>query len=111
MTIRLILQLGGTPTLFSYCELYTAFQVGIVDGAENNPPIFYSSRHYEVTDYYIINEHTAVPDILIISTTVWESLTSRQQQWLRQAVEESVAYQHELWTASELESIDRKSVV
>lgn len=105
MAIGLIRQLGGSPTPISYGELYTAFQGGIVDGAENNPPSYYSSRHYEVTDYYIINEHTAVPDILIISTTVWESLTSRQQQWLRQAVEESVAYQHELWTASELESM------
>lgn len=105
MAIKLIRQLGGSPTPLSYGELYTAFQGGIVDGAENNPPSYYSSRHYEVTDYYIINEHTAVPDILIISTTVWDSLTSRQQQWLRQAVDESVAHQHELWTASELESM------
>src|SRR5690625_4192337 len=37
MAIGLIRQLGGSPTPISYGELYTAFQGGIVDGAENNP--------------------------------------------------------------------------
>lgn len=105
MAIQLVRQLGGSPTPLAYGELYTAFQGGIVDGAENNPPSFFSSRHYEVTDYYIMNEHTAVPDLLVINSAVWESLTDQQQQWLRQAVDESVAYQHELWTQSELESM------
>lgn len=105
MAIKLVRQLGGSPTPLAYGELYTAFQGGIVDGAENNPPSFFSSRHYEVTDYYTINEHTAVPDILIINPSVWDDLTDQQQHWLRQAVNESVAYQHELWNESEKESM------
>lgn len=105
MAIQLVRQLGGSPTPLSYGELYTAFQGGIVDGAENNPPSYFSSRHYEVTDYYIMNEHTAVPDLLVINSSVWESLSEQQQQWLRQAADESVAYQHELWTESEEESM------
>lgn len=105
MAINLIRTLGGSPTPLAYGELYTAFQGGIVDGAENNPPSFYSSRHYEVTDYYIINEHTAVPDFLVINTTVWENLSGQQQQWLRQAVDESVVHQHQLWIDSVEESM------
>lgn len=105
MAIDLIHTYGGSATPLAYGELYTAFQGGIVDGAENNPPSFYSSRHYEVTDYYIINEHTAIPDFLVISTSVWESLSEQEQEWLQQAVDESVAYQHELWVESEKESM------
>jgi len=106
MAINLIRAYGGSATPLAYGELYTAFQGGIVDGAENNPPSFYSSRHYEVTNYYIINEHTAVPDFLIISTPLWESLTEQEQQWLQEAIDESVQYQRVLWDESVLESME-----
>ncbi|TVQ00413.1 MAG: TRAP transporter substrate-binding protein [Balneolaceae bacterium] len=106
MAINLIRAYGGSATPLAYGELYTAFQGGIVDGAENNPPSFYSSRHYEVTNYYIINEHTAVPDFLVISTPLWESLTEQEQQWLQEAIDESVHYQRVLWDESVLESME-----
>jgi len=44
--------LGGSPTPISWGELYTALQQGVVDGAENNPPSFHLSRHYEIARYY-----------------------------------------------------------
>jgi tripartite ATP-independent transporter DctP family solute receptor len=106
MAINLIRAYGGSATPLAYGELYTAFQGGIVDGAENNPPSFFSSRHYEVTNYYIINEHTAVPDFLVMNTALWESLTGQEQQWLQQAVDQSVAYQRVLWDKSVQESMD-----
>lgn len=105
MAIKLIRSFGGSATPLAYGELYTAFQGGIVDGAENNPPSFYSSRHYEVTNYYSINEHTAVPDFLVIGTTAWNSLSEQEQKWLQQAVDESVEYQHKLWDESVEESM------
>jgi len=105
MAIQLIRSYGGSPTPLAYGELYTAFQGGIVDGAENNPPSYYSSRHYEVTNYYVLNEHTAVPDFLVVGTRLWESLNEQEQEWLQQAVDESVEYQRELWNESEEESL------
>lgn len=105
MAINLIRAYGGSATPLAYGELYTAFQGGIVDGAENNPPSFYTSRHYEVTDYYILNEHTAVPDVLVIGTDVWDNLTSQEREWLMDGVNESVEFQRELWKESEEESL------
>ena len=52
---------GGSATPIAWGELYTALQQGVVDGAENNPPSFYLSRHYEVCRYYSLDEHTSVP--------------------------------------------------
>lgn len=103
--IKLMDTMGGSPTPISYGELYTAFQGGMVDGAENNPPSFYNSRHYEVCDYYIINEHATIPDILVISPEVWDNLTDQQQSWLQRAIDESVEFQRELWQQSEEESM------
>ncbi|MDF1574839.1 MAG: TRAP transporter substrate-binding protein [Bacteroidales bacterium] len=97
---------GGSPTPISWGELYTALQSGVVDGAENNPPSFYTSHHYEVCKYYSLNEHTMVPDVLIISQKVWGKLSAREQSWLQQAADESVPVQRKLWAESEKMSLE-----
>ena len=105
IAMQLMRTLGGSPTPLSYGELYTAFQGGIVDGAENNPPSFYTSRHYEVCNYYTLNEHTTIPDILVIDTRVWEQLSEKQREWLQTAIDESIRFQRELWQESVEESM------
>ena len=97
---------GGSPTPISWGELYTALQSGVVDGAENNPPSFYTSHHYEVCKYYSLNEHTMVPDVLIVSQKVWRKLTDQEKAWLQQAADESVTVQRKLWAESEKESLE-----
>lgn len=103
--VRLVRAMGGSGTPISWGELYTALQQGVVDGAENNPPSFYSSKHYEVCKSYTLNEHTSVPDIVLISRYVWHSLDPQQQQWLQQAMDEAVEYQRELWKAASAEAL------
>ncbi len=102
--INMIKSFGGSPTPVSYGELYTALQQGIVDGAENNPPSLYTSRHYEVCKFYTINEHTAVPDVLIVSTKVWDLLDEEEKQWLQEAADESAVFQYKIWAESVEES-------
>ncbi|WP_250461605.1 TRAP transporter substrate-binding protein [Microbulbifer litoralis] len=103
--IKMVNTLGGAATPVSWGELYTALQQGVVQGAENNPPSFYLSKHFEVSRYYTLDEHTYVPDMLLISTEVWDKLDSQQQAWLQQAVDESVEYQRKLWQESTRESL------
>jgi len=98
--------LGGSPTPISFGELYTSLQQGVVDGAENNPPSFYLSRHYEVCKYYTLDEHTILPDVLLMSTHIWDSFSDKERGWLSQAVKESITEQRKLWTKSEKQSLD-----
>ena len=101
VAMNIMRSLGAAPTPISWGELYTALQQGIVDGAENNPPSFYTSRHYEICKYYSLNEHTAVPDILVIGTTAWKNLTPEEQQWLQAAADEAAIEQRKLWQEAE----------
>ena len=103
--MKMVRSLGGSPTPISWGELYTALQQGTVDGAENNPPSFYTSRHYEVCKFYSLNEHNAVPDVLIVSTHVWKKLSDQEKKWLQEAADESVPYQRKLWIESEQEAL------
>ena len=104
--IEMVRSLGGSPTPISWGELYTALQQGVVDGAENNPPSFYLSRHYEVCKYYSLDEHTTLPDVLVVGTESWDGLSTQEQQWLQEAFDGSVAYQRKLWAESEKEALD-----
>ncbi|HGY55016.1 MAG TPA: TRAP transporter substrate-binding protein [Caldithrix abyssi] len=103
--VKMVQALGGSPTPIPWGELYTALQQGVVDGAENNPPSFYLSKHYEVCKYYSLDEHTSVPDILLMSTVVWNSLNKQQQKWLQEAADESVEYQRTLWKRASDEAL------
>ncbi|WP_046314413.1 TRAP transporter substrate-binding protein [Pontibacter korlensis] len=103
--IDMVQSFGGSATPVSWGELYTALQQGVVDGAENNSPSFYLSRHYEVAKYYTLNDHTMVPDILMISTKVWEELSPQEQKWLQEAVDESAVVQRKLWKEAEEEAL------
>jgi tripartite ATP-independent transporter DctP family solute receptor len=89
--------LGGAATPIAWGELYAAIQQGVVDGAENNPPSYFLSRHYEIAKFYSLDEHTFVPDIILASLPVWNSLTAQQQEWFSAAMADSVVYQKSLW--------------
>ena len=104
--VNMVNALGGSATPIPYGELYTALQQGVVDGAENNPPSLYTSRHYEVCKYYSFDQHTSTPDVLIISTRVWESLTDEERTWLQEAADESAQEQKRLWAESVAESME-----
>lgn len=97
--------MGGSPAPIPWGELYTALQQKMVDGAENNPPSFYTNRHFEVCKYFSFDEHTRIPDILLMSEKVWNSLTPQVQQWVQEAADESSVFQRKLWKEKTDEAI------
>lgn len=105
-SVRMIQALGGSATPISWGELYTALQQGVVDAAENNPPSFYLSKHFEVCKVYTLDEHTSVPDVMLISSYVWSKLNAQQQAWLQQAMDESVVFQRKLWAEDTQAALD-----
>ncbi len=113
MAMEMVSAFGAAPTPISWGELYTALQQGVVDGAENNPPSFYTNRHYEVCKFFALNEHTRVPDVLLVSQKVWQGLSPQVQQWIQEAADESSVYQRKLWqeeTDKALAAIAEKGV-
>ncbi|HEY5615591.1 MAG TPA: TRAP transporter substrate-binding protein [Bacteroidota bacterium] len=105
-SVKMVNALGGSATPIAWGELYTALQQGVVDGAENNPPSFHTSRHYEVCKFYVLDEHTAVPDVVLISTVVWNNLTPEEQTILQEAADESAEYQKTLWSEATAHALD-----
>jgi len=105
-SIRMVQALGGSPTPIAWGELYSALQQGVVDGAENNPPSFHLSRHYEVCKFYSLDEHTGVPDVLLISTKSWQDLSEEYKTILQNAAEDSALLQKKLWEEATKEALE-----
>jgi TRAP-type C4-dicarboxylate transport system substrate-binding protein len=106
MAIKMIEAMGASATPIDWGELYTSLQQGVVDGAENNPPSFYTSLHYEICKYYILDEHTRPPDVLLISSAMWNKLSGQFQTILQQAADESVWFQRKLWAQKQQENLE-----
>lgn len=105
--VDMVNTMGGAATPVSWGELYTSLQQGIVGGAENNPPSFYYSKHYEVSKYYLLDEHTSIPDVIVIGTKVWDKLTTQEQGWLSEAMHQATEYQKVLWAESTAMSLKK----
>lgn len=96
--------LGANATPMPYGEVYTGLKTGIVDGAENNWPSYESSRHFEAAKYYNTTEHSMVPEVLVFSKKIWDTLSKEDQALLRKTAKESVATMRKLWDEREAKS-------
>ncbi|MBL4917167.1 TRAP transporter substrate-binding protein [Szabonella alba] len=99
--------LGASATPLPYGEVYSSIQTGVIDGAENNPPSFESSGHFEVAKYYTLDEHLIVPEALVMSKTSFDKLSAEDQEIVRQAAKESVPHMRALWAEREKASTEK----
>lgn len=101
----LIEKLGATPVVLPYDKVADAFKSGEIDTAENNTTSYVSSGHYKYAKYYSLDEHSSVPEVLVISKKAWSSLAPAQQKALRDAAMESSEYMKQLWAESEVQAL------
>ncbi|MBR6914498.1 MAG: TRAP transporter substrate-binding protein [Treponema sp.] len=96
--------LGANPTPMAYGEVYSSLQTGVIDGAENNWPSYESTSHYEVSKYYVLDEHTRVPEMQLISGQTWAKLSDADKQIIKDAAIASAKNEREYWAQREKDS-------
>ncbi|WP_106746498.1 TRAP transporter substrate-binding protein [Yoonia maritima] len=104
MFVDMVSALGANATPMPYGEVYSSIQTGVIDGAENNWPSYDSSGHFEVAQYYTLDQHLIVPEVLVMAKSSFEKLSAEDQEIVRQAARDSVPVMRELWAAREAES-------
>ncbi|TQL67592.1 tripartite ATP-independent transporter DctP family solute receptor [Nocardioides albertanoniae] len=97
--IDFIKALGGSPTPMDYGEVYSSLQSGLLDGAENNEPSYYSASHFEVAKNFTLDQHMRVAELLVVNKDVWAGLPTEDQEILQKAADEAVPFQREKWDA------------
>lgn len=104
MAIDMMNALGGSAQVMSYSEIYTGMQSGNVDGAENNVTAL--RDHSDVTQYYCFDEHTRIPDIIVISTAVWNQMSDNQRQIMRETAADMTDQYKQAWADFENEVLE-----
>lgn len=99
LMVGMVKALGANATPMPFGEVYSGLQTGAIDGAENNWPSYYSTRHFEVAKYYSLTQHLIVPEALMMSKKSWDKLSKEDQALVRKAAKESATKMHELWAA------------
>ncbi|UQZ89900.1 C4-dicarboxylate ABC transporter [Deltaproteobacteria bacterium Smac51] len=106
LMMGLVTSLGASATPMAYGEVFASLQSGVIDGAENNWPSYYSTSHYEVAPFYTLDFHTRTPEVLCMSKFVWDSLSPEDQKIIKDAAVESQSTQRESWKAYEARAIE-----
>lgn len=97
-SIKMMECFGASATPMPYGDIYTALQQGVLDGAENNPTALTLSKHGEIAKFYSLDEHTRIPDILVISTKVWNKLSPENQAIMKECAASSTERFKTVWT-------------
>ena len=95
MAIDMMNAFGGSATVMGYSDIYTGMQQGVIDGAENN--ITALRDHADVTKFYCYDEHTMIPDVIVISAKVWADMSDAQKEVMRKTAADMVANYRGLW--------------
>lgn len=109
LMMGLVEALGASATPMSFGEVYSALQTGVIDGAENNWPSYDSTSHYNVAKYYVEDEHTRVPEMILINKNSLAKLSEGDQTILKEAAKEAAIKQREYW--NEREEVSKKKII
>jgi len=107
LMVGLVNAFGAVATPMPFGEVYSALQTGVIDGAENNWPSYFSTSHFEVAKFYTLNEHTRVPEIIIGSKISMSKLSAADQAIIKQAAKDAVDYPRAEWAAYEKVAEDK----
>ncbi|MBM4324883.1 MAG: TRAP transporter substrate-binding protein [Deltaproteobacteria bacterium] len=108
LMVGMVEALGAVATPLPFGEVYSALQTGVVDGAENNWPSYLTTSHFEVAKYFIVDEHTRVPEITVASKKVFDKLPKEDVALILKAMKDAQPYQFKLWV--DFEKVAEKAV-
>ncbi len=100
-----LLGINSIPKNFD--EINNAFESGELDGAENDIASYYMSGHYKTAKNLLKTEYKRIPNLLIISNSLYETLSPLQQEALTTAASSANFYQRKNLEAFEKEIEDK----
>lgn len=99
--VRCMQLLGANPTPVAWGELYTALQMGVVEGFENKAEAAFNAKLHEQAKFMAYTGHIFCPNPFLCSERWFSKLSKNVQQAIVEAGTESLAWQRAEAPASE----------
>ena len=93
--------LKALPVPIEQNDIYRALQSGVVDGAENNWSSFVDMNHYKTCQYFTVDEHTRIPEMIVFSKISWSKLSVSDQKIIKACAEDAAAWERKEWLLDE----------
>jgi tripartite ATP-independent transporter DctP family solute receptor len=97
--------LGGNGVAMGFDQLVNAMQTGVVDGAENNAPTYATGQHYRYAKYFSLTGHLMIPEILVFSKKIWDTLGKDDQALIAKFAREAQLDERKRWYEMEEKSV------
>jgi tripartite ATP-independent transporter DctP family solute receptor len=111
--VKLMQIFGAEGVELAWGNVFIALKSKLVDGAENSVAALIVGNHADVVSHYSFDEHTMVPDVLLVGAARLQSLTPTQRDIVREAALASYHHMNTLWSDFEVQSraeIERRGV-
>ncbi|WP_191013866.1 TRAP transporter substrate-binding protein [Treponema zioleckii] len=82
-------------------DVMSAITQGTVDGAENNWPTYQNMGDYQAAKYYILDQHTRVPEILIGSKVGLDKLDPADLAIIKECAKQTQEFEIAKWKEKE----------
>jgi len=97
--------LGGNGVAMGFDQLVNAMQTGVVDGAENNAPTYATGQHFRYAKYFSLTGHLMIPEILVFSKKIWDTLGKDDQALIAKFGKEAQLDERKRWYEMEDKSV------
>ena len=107
MFVDMANSMGANGVPLGYDQVFSSLQTGVIDGAENNPPSFVFDNHFQVAKSYTVDEHLIVPEMVVFSKKIWDTLSKDEQAMLVKFGKEAQQEERKLWAVYEKQALDK----
>ncbi|HNW87296.1 MAG TPA: TRAP transporter substrate-binding protein [Candidatus Limiplasma sp.] len=105
MMVDMVAALGATGvTGIGPNDVYASITQKVIDGAENNWPTYQNMGDYEAAPYYILDQHTRVPEILLASKAVKDTIDPADWAIIQECAKSTQEFEIEKWAEKEASS-------
>ncbi len=108
LMLAVVSSFGAKAIAMPHGKTIDALKDNTLDGAENNYPTYDETDHYKLAPYFVEDEHTHNPDIIMGSKkSLEEKLSKKEIAIIRQAVRDAQPLQFKLWAKTVKASKDK----
>ena len=105
MMVDMVTALGATGvTGIGPNDVYASITQKVIDGAENNWPTYQNMGDYQAAPYYILDQHTRVPEILLASKAVKDSIDPADWAIIEECAKSVQEFEIQKWAEKEKRS-------
>jgi tripartite ATP-independent transporter DctP family solute receptor len=89
--VALFQALGANPTPMAFSEVYSALQLGVIDGQENPVEVPFNNKFSEVQGHLNITQHLADSFLVALSQNAWNRIPEEQRSAVQEAADQMIA--------------------